>query len=53
MAAGCLLILEAGGLVADLDGKEDYLDKGHIVCGSPKIFGQLLPLLAAEHKRRA
>jgi myo-inositol-1(or 4)-monophosphatase len=53
MAAGCLLILEAGGLVSDLDGEEGYLDKGHIVCGSPKIFGQLLPLLSAEHKRRA
>jgi len=53
MAAGCLLIREAGGLVSDLDGEEGYLDKGHIACGSPKIFGQLLPLLSTEHKRRA
>jgi len=53
MAAGCLLILEAGGLVTDLDGDEGYLDKGHIVCGSPRIFGQLLPLVAAEHRRGA
>ena len=51
-AAGILLITEAGGLVTDFDGEEHFLDKGHIVCGSPKIFGQLLPLIAAEHKRR-
>jgi myo-inositol-1(or 4)-monophosphatase len=51
MAAGTLLILEAGGLVRDFDGEEGFLEKGHIVCGSPKIFGQLLPLIAAEHRR--
>jgi len=51
MAAGTLLILEAGGLVSDFDGGEGFLEKGHIVCGSPKIFGQLLPIIAAEHKR--
>jgi len=51
MAAGTLLILEAGGLVRDFDGEEGFLEKGHIVCGSPKVFGQLLPLIAAEHRR--
>lgn len=38
IAAGTLLILEAGGLVADFNGGNDYLKSGHIVCGSPKAF---------------
>ncbi len=36
MAAGSLLILEAGGLVSDFDGEPGYLDGGRIVCGSPQ-----------------
>lgn len=42
MAAGALLILEAGGLVSDLAGEGDYLKTGNIVGGTPKIFSQLL-----------
>ncbi len=46
MAAGCLLITEAGGLVSDLEGNATYLQSGHIVAGNPKIFGQLLQVIA-------
>ena len=46
MAAGSLLITEAGGLVGDLEGNEGYLDTGYIVAGSPKVFGDMLRLLA-------
>jgi myo-inositol-1(or 4)-monophosphatase len=42
MAAGALLIQEAGGLVSDLAGEGDYLKTGNIVCGTPKVFNQLL-----------
>lgn len=42
IAAGCLLVQEAGGLVGDLVGNENYLQSGNIVAGSPKIFAQLL-----------
>jgi myo-inositol-1(or 4)-monophosphatase len=42
MAAGALLIQEAGGLVADLSGEGDYLRTGNIVAGTPKVFAQLL-----------
>lgn len=42
MAAGALLVREAGGLVADLDGSENYLDSGNIVCGNPKCFKAVL-----------
>jgi myo-inositol-1(or 4)-monophosphatase len=46
MAAGTLLIQEAGGLVSDLDGNNQFLQTGHVVAGNPKIFGQLLPMVA-------
>ena len=42
IAAGCLLVIEAGGLVSDFAGEENYLDSGNVVAGSPKIFVQLL-----------
>jgi myo-inositol-1(or 4)-monophosphatase len=45
MAAGALLIQEAGGLVADLKGEGDYLDRGEIVAATPKIFPALLQSL--------
>jgi myo-inositol-1(or 4)-monophosphatase len=48
MAAGALLISEAGGLVSDFAGEADYLASGNVVAGSPKIFGQLLPIIQAH-----
>lgn len=42
MAAGILLIKEAGGLVGDLAGGHDYMDSGNVVAGSPKVFHALL-----------
>ncbi len=53
MAAGSLLILEAGGMLSDFDGAQDYLGSGHIVCGTPKVFQQLLPLVQEVHQRGA
>ena len=48
MAAGALLILEAGGLVTDFGGGSDYLDSGRLVAGTPKVFAQLLPIVQAH-----
>jgi len=42
LAAGVLLIKEAGGLVSDIDGSENFMDSGNVVCGAPKIFKQVL-----------
>lgn len=42
MAAGTLLVLEAGGLVTDMEGKEAFLATGNVCCGTPKIFAPLL-----------
>lgn len=48
MAAGALLISEAGGLVSDLRGEASYLETGNIVAGTPKIFAPLLKLIEAK-----
>jgi myo-inositol-1(or 4)-monophosphatase len=45
MAAGTLLISEAGGLVSDLRGEATYLETGNLVAGTPKIFAPLLNLI--------
>jgi len=42
MAAGALLIQEAGGLVSDLSGGHDFLEKGQIVAGNTKCFKAVL-----------
>jgi myo-inositol-1(or 4)-monophosphatase len=53
MAAGSLLIQEAGGMLSDFDGEPDFLASGHIVCGAPRVFEQLLPLVQEVHSRGA
>jgi myo-inositol-1(or 4)-monophosphatase len=45
IAAGALLIHEAGGFVSDPVGGESYLDCGDIVAGSPKIAKKMLQIL--------
>ena len=47
IAAGTLLIREAGGFVTDADGGADYLETGSICCGNEAIQRQLLGLLKA------
>ncbi len=46
IAAGCLLITEAGGMVSDLVGENSYIKTGHICAGNPNIHPQLLKLMA-------
>jgi len=45
MAAGALLVREAGGLVADLAGNEGYMESGRVVASNGKIFAAFLQLL--------
>jgi myo-inositol-1(or 4)-monophosphatase len=45
MAAGALLIQEAGGLAADLQGDQGFLEKGDICAAAPKLFPALLQSL--------
>jgi myo-inositol-1(or 4)-monophosphatase len=45
IAAGALLILEAGGLVCDIDGGHDYLASGHVVAANPKCLKPVLQVV--------
>ena len=47
IAAGSLLVQEAGGLIGDLKGDSGYLDSGEVVAGNAKVFSQLLNVLSA------
>ncbi len=42
IAAGALLVIEAGGLVSDLAGEERYMTSGNVVAANPKIFKAML-----------
>ena len=48
LAGGTLMIREAGGIVSGLDGSENYLETGHVLCGSPKIYAALAKLFAPD-----
>ncbi len=48
LAAGVLLIREAGGLVADFTGEAGYFDSGNVLCANPKLFHQMLQTLQDE-----
>ena len=45
MAAGILLITEAGGLVGDFQGKNNYMENGSLIAGNPKIYKTLQELI--------
>ncbi len=45
MAAGGLLIAEAGGLIGDLTGEPGWLASGNVVAATPKLFPQLLQVV--------
>ncbi len=50
LAAGSLIIREAGGIISGLDGSEGYLDSGHVLCGTPKIYSAIAKLCASDIK---
>jgi myo-inositol-1(or 4)-monophosphatase len=45
-AAGALMITEAGGLIGNFTGEADFLYRREVVAGSPRIYGQLVKILA-------
>ncbi|GAP35751.1 inositol-1-monophosphatase [Piscinibacter sakaiensis] len=46
IAAGALIITEAGGLVGNFTGEADYLHQRELVAGNPKVYAQLVQTLA-------
>jgi myo-inositol-1(or 4)-monophosphatase len=48
MAAGGLMIVEAGGLITNFDGEGDYVFAGNVVAATPKVFPSLLQIVQAH-----
>lgn len=48
IAAGVLLITEAGGLISDTEGRENYLTSGNIVAANPKLLRQMLQAITLK-----
>ncbi|MCG2584429.1 inositol monophosphatase family protein [Massilia sp. TS11] len=46
VAAGALLVAEAGGIVGNFTGESEFMDKGQVIAASPKVYAQLIPLLS-------
>ncbi|MEM7256021.1 MAG: inositol monophosphatase family protein [Pseudomonadota bacterium] len=42
VAAGALLVREAGGLIGDMRGEDSWLETGNVVAASPKIFDPMI-----------
>ena len=56
IAAGALIIREAGGLLNDFDGGDEWLDRGEVIAATPKVHHQMLEVmkpLSAARKRNA
>jgi myo-inositol-1(or 4)-monophosphatase len=50
MAAGILMVREAGGFVTDLDGHDAMFAKGHIIAGNEPLHKELLAVLKSAVK---
>ncbi|MFY9511492.1 MAG: inositol monophosphatase family protein [Rubrivivax sp.] len=46
IAAGSLMITEAGGLIGNFTGEADFLYQREVVAGNPKVYGQLVGILS-------
>ncbi|MDO6459455.1 inositol monophosphatase family protein [Granulosicoccaceae sp. 1_MG-2023] len=53
MAAGALMVREAGGLVGNLDGGDNWLKKGNIIAANPRVFHEMLQVLKPYAERYA
>ena len=45
MAAGILLVKEAGGVITDMNGGEQMMTNGQVLCANENLHPQLLKLL--------
>lgn len=50
VAAGSLLVTEAGGLVGNFTGEADFLEQRECLAGNPRVYGQLVPVLGKYSK---
>ena len=45
MAAGALMVREAGGIVTDEAGAQDFLESGNVIAAAPRVHAALIPIL--------
>jgi myo-inositol-1(or 4)-monophosphatase len=50
VAAGSLLVTEAGGLVGNFSGDADFLEQKECMAGAPRIYGQMVSVLGKYSK---
>jgi myo-inositol-1(or 4)-monophosphatase len=50
VAAGSLLVTEAGGLIGNFTGEADFLEQRECLAGNPRVYGQLVTLLSKYSK---
>ena len=50
IAAGELIVQEAGGIVTDMQGNESWLESGDVVAANPKVLAQMLQIIAPHIK---
>ena len=50
VAAGSLLVTEAGGLIGNFTGEADFMEQRECMAGNPRIYGQLVPILGKYSK---
>lgn len=50
VAAGSLLVTEAGGLVGNFTGESDFLEQREMLAGTPRVYGQLVTILSKYSK---
>jgi myo-inositol-1(or 4)-monophosphatase len=50
VAAGQILVREAGGTISGVEGKDDAVTSGHVVCGNEYVHGELLKILKVASK---
>ena len=50
IAAGALIAKEAGAIVTDMQGEQNWLDSGDIVAANPKVLAQMLQIIGTHLK---
>ena len=48
IAAGALIVQEAGGIVTDMTGEDGWLESGDVVAANPKVLAQMLKIISAH-----
>jgi myo-inositol-1(or 4)-monophosphatase len=48
MAAGILLITEAGGMVSDFNKEKLFLKNGTIIAGTPRIYSEVYKIISSQ-----